>query len=213
MEEQAITVKEIGQAANRALEYQRFVFRRTYGVYYLIWAAAMVTLGASDAGPELGIAGTLEELAGLVVLAVAALATGLIFRRAKRALDLRRALGAKRKNYGRYFVAWFLFVFILIAATNVFPEAAKVSAYAAIVPVPLLLYYMLGVAFPDKRPVEGLAAVTVYAVAAVVNLAIVVSGVDAWLLGWTWGVTAVIWIGAAFYALFRAPEELEALRG
>ena len=44
MEEQVITGKEIGRAAQRALEYQRYLFRRAYGVYYFIWALAILLL-------------------------------------------------------------------------------------------------------------------------------------------------------------------------
>jgi len=78
--------------------------------------------------------------------------------------------------------------------------------------VPVLLYYMLGVAFPDGRPFEGLIALAVYGAATALNLALSILGTGAEVAGWLWVVTAIVWFLAAFYGLLRAPDELEALR-
>ena len=75
----------------------------------------------------------------------------------------------------------------------------------------------MSLAFPDQRPVEGPIALTTFAVAAVISLALYFlpkgnSEVDFWKLGWVWGATALVWFLSAVYALFSAPDELEALR-
>jgi hypothetical protein len=72
---------------------------------------------------------------------------------------------------------------------------------------------MLGLTFPDRRPTEGLVALAAYGAAAAVSLALSLLGADSWVVVWVWAATAVVWFLAAFYALFRAPEELEALMG
>jgi hypothetical protein len=217
MDTESLTIQEIGKAAERALEYQRYIFRRTYGIYYLVWAAAMTLLEVTSLGTAIGLTGNLAagvELAvSLIVLAAAVAATALIFRDARRTIGLRRALGRRRGSYARYFVGWVVGMYVVIAAADlIVPAYSYAIAYALLLPVPFVLYFMLGIGFPDGRPTEGLVALTTFGAAAVVDLALSLSGIDSWVVGWVWAATAVVWFLAAFYALFRAPEELEALR-
>jgi hypothetical protein len=218
METESLTIQEIGKAAERALEYQRYIFRRTYGIYYSVWAAAMVLLEVTNLSAAIGLTGNLAagvELAvSVIVLAAAVGATALIFRDARRTLGLRKALGRRRGSYARYFVGWIVGLYVVIAVADLLvPAYSYAIVYALLLPVPFVIYFMLGIGFPGGRPVEGLVALTAFGAAAVINLAISLSGIDSWVVGWVWAAAAVVWFLAAFYALFRAPEELEALRG
>jgi hypothetical protein len=56
-------------------------------------------------------------------------------------------------------------------------------------------------------------ALASYVSSASLGLILAVAGIDVWLIPWAWAATAIAWFFAAFYGLFRAPEELEALRG
>jgi hypothetical protein len=216
--EGALTIQEIGKAAERALQYQRYVFRRTYGIYFLVWATAMVLLWSTNLSAAIGLTGDLAggvELAvSLMVLAAAFGATALIFRDALRTLGLRRALGERRGSYARYFFAWIIGIYaVIFAADLLVPAYSYATVYALLLPVPFVVYFMLGMAFPGGRPAESLVALTTYGAAAAISLALSLLGLDSWAVGWVWAATAVIWFLAAFYALFRAPDELEALRG
>jgi len=218
METETLTIQEIGKAAERALEYQRYIFRRTYGVYYLVWGAAMVLLLSTDLSAAIGLTGNLasgvEVALSLVVIIAAFFATALIFRGALRTLGLRRALSSERRGYAHYFVAWIVGIYVVIAAADLLAPAYSYAVFdALLLPVPFVLYFMQGLAFPDGRPTEGLIALTTYGGAAAINLTLSLIGLDSWVLGWVWAGTATVWFLAAFYALFRAPEELEALRG
>jgi hypothetical protein len=218
METDSLTIQEIGKAAERALEYQRYIFRRTYGIYYLVWAAAMVLLETTNLSAAIGLKGNLgvgvELAVSVIVLAAAVSATALIFRDARRTLGLRKALGRRRGSYARYFVGWIVGIYVVIAVADLLvPAYSYAIVYALLLPVPFVIYFMLGIGFPGGRPAEGLVALTAFGVAADINLALSLSGIDSWVVGWVWAATAVVWFLAAFYALFRAPEELEALRG
>jgi hypothetical protein len=218
METETLTMQQLEKVAERALEYQRYIFRRTYGVYYLIWGAAMVLLLSTNLSTVIGLTGDLasgvEAVVSLAVIAPAFFATALIFRSALRTLGLRRALSRERGDYTRYFAAWIVAMYVVIAAADLLvPAYSYAIFYALLLPVPVLLYFMLGLAFPDGRPTEGLIALTTYGAAAAISLILSLLGVDSWVLGWLWAGTAAVWFLAAFYALFRAPEELEALRG
>jgi hypothetical protein len=218
METETLTIQEIGKAAERALEYQRYIFRRTYGVYYLVWAAAMVLLGSTSVSAVFGLSGDLgagvELSVNVIVLAAAVGATALIFRDARRTLGLRRALGRRRRRggYARYFVGWVVGMYVVIFAVDLLvPAYSYAVVYAALLPVPFVIYFMLGIAFPQGRPAEGLIALTTYGAAVTINLVLSLLGIDSWAVGWVWAATAVVWFLASFYALFRAPDELEAL--
>jgi hypothetical protein len=217
MEKETLTIQEIGKVAERALEYQRYIFRRTYGVYYLVWAAAIALLGSPNVGAVFGLSAELgagmESAVSLVVVAAAVGTTALIFRNALRTIGLRRALGTRRGSYAPYFFGWIAGMYtVIFAADLLVPAYSFVVVYALLLPVPFVIYFMLGMAFPQGRPVEGLIAVVTYGIAAVINLAVSLIGIDSWVMGWVWAATAVVWLLAAFYALFRAPDELEALR-
>lgn len=217
METETLTIQEIGKSAERALEYQRYVFRRTYGVYYLVWGVAMALLLSTNLSAAVGLTGDqasgVEVALSLAVIAVAFVATALIFRGALRALGLRRALNREGGGYGQYFVVWIVGTYIAISAVEVLvPAYSSAIVYAFLLPVPFIVYFMLGLAFPDGRPAEGLIALATYGAAAAIDLTLSLLGADSWVLGWVWAATAVVWFLAAFYALFRAPEELEALR-
>jgi len=215
--DEALTIQDLGRVGARALEYQRYIFRRTYGAYYLIWAAAIALL-VSNLGALVGLRGELgggvEAVASLAILALAVAASARIFGGAMRALRLRRALGSERKgSYAPYFVVWVAAIVVIAAAAGVLaPANSQAVLYALLLPVPFVIYYMLGMAFPDGRPIEGLLALAAYGSAAALSLALSLLSIDSWVAGWAWGATVVVWSLAAFYALFRAPRELEGLR-
>jgi len=210
-------MQDLGRVGERALEYQRYIFRRAYGVYYLIWAAVIALVGSNLGalvGLKGGLGGGVISAVSLAILALAVVATARIFREAMRALRLFRALGNERNgSYAPYFVAWLAAIIAIASAVGILaPENSQAILYALLLPVPFVIYYMLGMAFPDGRPIEGLLALTAYGSAAALSLALSLLAIDSWVVGWAWGATVVVWSLAAFYALFRAPDELEALR-
>jgi hypothetical protein len=220
MEEQVITGREIGRAAQRALEYQRYLFRRAYGVYYAVWAAALFLLiPPAPLGTFLGLTGALSSVItvamDLVILVGAAFATARIFRNVHRSLELRRTLEpGQRGGRPKYFGAWLGLTYAIVIAADVFlPTHAQAILFAALIPVPFVIFYLLGLAFPGKRPIEGVLAVSAYGASAAISLVLSIVGAYPWLPPLAWSVTVAVWLFAAIFSLLRAPDELEALRG
>ena len=94
--DEALTVGEIERATERAFKYQRYIARRTFGLYYLAWAAAILfVVGSPNLMTLVGLSGALGETFQLIVrlmaLAGAASITAVIFRDARRILMVRRA--------------------------------------------------------------------------------------------------------------------------
>jgi hypothetical protein len=175
-------------------------------------------LGSGAIGSSIGLSGDSGQdlcfALFVAILVVAVVATARIFRDAGRAISLRRAVAqGVERSYFRYFIGFFIALFFVILAANiVLPAYSSDILYALLLSVPVLLYYMLGMAFPDGRPAEGLVSSVMYGGAVILNLAVSILGVDLWIGEWAWGLTAAVWALSAFYALFRAPDELEALR-
>jgi hypothetical protein len=216
--DEVVTIRELERATERAFEYQRYIARRTYGLYYLAWAAVILFINAStnlSAIAELtGGQAVLESAANLVVLFAAAGATALIFRNARRTLIVNRALGRRRAAYARYASGLLLGIYVAVTAVYLLDHAYLSSLfYAVLLSVPIVLYLPMRLAFSGRLPAESLIALTTYGAAAAVSLALSLLGVDSWALGWVWVATSLVWFFASFYALFLAPEELEALRG
>lgn len=215
---ETITPSEIRSAAERALEYQRYLFRRAYGLFYLVWAAALalLTLTSSSILTDLSA----ETEAAFVVFAStiligAVFLTARIFRNARRSLELRSALRAnrERRSHAHYFLLWFAAVYgVVLLADVLLPAYSQDLLYALLLPVPFLLYSMLGVAFPEGRPAEGITALAVYGGTVVLNLVLSVAQLAFWVTSIAWAVTASVWLAAAFYGIWRAPAELEARR-
>jgi hypothetical protein len=230
--DESFTVGEIEKATERAFRYQRHIARRTFGFYYLAWAAAILLVVATpNLSALVGLSGFLGEVFQLIVrltaLTGAAGTTAVIFRDARRILILRRYTGG--------LILWMYVVasaYLALSAYVVVNFLAPVSAdflapylhsvfYALLLPIPLLLYRLMSLAFPDRPPAEGRIALTTFAVAAAISLigtlrALAVGfGFDAnyyQVLGWVWEATALVWFLSAVYALFSAPDVLEALR-
>jgi len=234
--DEPVTLGEIKNATERAFKYQRYIARRTFALYYLAWAAAILfVVGSPNLMTLVGLSGALGEtfqlIVRLIALAGAASITAVIFRDARRILMVRRALDRGKWIYSRYAGGLILWMFVVASAyvvvswyfptppSRYFPGPAysNLVFYALLLPIPFLLYRLMSLAFPDQRPVEGPIALTTFAVAAVISLALYFppkgnSEVDFWKLGWVWGATALVWLLSAVYAFFSAQDELEALR-
>jgi hypothetical protein len=223
--DEAVTVGAIEKATERAFKYQRYIARRTFGLYYLVWAAAIILVVASpNLSTLVGLSGNLGEAFQLVVrlmaLAGAAGTIAVIFRDARRILILGRPLGRGRA-ISIYIGGLILWMFVVASAYFLAPAFDfHVVFYALLLPIPFLLYRLMSLTLPDKRPAEGLIALATFAAAAAISLAVTLRGAVIYgytypyqTLGWVWGLTALVWFLVASFALFGAPDELEALRG
>ena len=95
----------------------------------------------------------------------------------------------------------------------ILPAYSQAILFAALLPIPFVIFYLLGLAFPGKRPAEGLLAVSAYGVSAALSLVLSLLGIYQSVITVVWVLTVSVWLFAAVFALLRAPHELEALRG
>ena len=210
----AVELEEIGQ---RALTFQRYIFRRAWGAYYAVWATAFVIF---IFGGQLPIGSLFpQNLASVPYIALyiatgwgAGLATASVFNNAHRAMPLRRAMGSVRGWGGRrwalMWVWWVAFTALATISFAFFQAGAPVILYALLSPVEVFIYYSLRISFGERMPLEGTLALISYgACIALSILASMFAGGFAFSEA-IWGVATLVWVYCSLFALWHAPGEL-----
>jgi hypothetical protein len=217
--ENQVSDKQLQEIAGQALKFQRYIFKRAWGIYYAVWAAAIAAFTLIF--PLMGLIGVSQNLpwffyAGIYggVGLVAGFASGWIFRNADKAASLRKILkpdsGARRRWW--LIATWWIGFYILIGISfTIFGIHALAILYAMLLTVSGFIYYQLGLSFQGDIPFEGKLAVVSYTVATIVSFAASVLTAISALQIIAWTATVVIWLYCALYSLKSAPDELAAL--
>jgi hypothetical protein len=231
MTEEFPTAAQLEGIARRALTFQRYIFRRAWGLYYAVWAAAItVFVFGYLIPPTLGFSGasfgwlTYALLYGGVGTA-AGVESANIFRNARRALQLRRTIShdnlsaMQGKKFGRKswlhiipWIWWAGFYVIIFFLFTLFPRGAFSGLYASLFLVEVFIYFELKLCFPKKIPFEGKAALASYGASTLLSLAVsFLSTTFSFLFTALWVPTICVWVFCALYALRHAPDELTEL--
>jgi hypothetical protein len=214
-EEEDITVNDWKCIVQRNLAFQRYVFRRSWGIYYgMLAAVTAVIIFLSWAGLGLIVGLT----SGLTVIMVLIVSTLLLFRKSYRTVELRQSIRLERRSRRQRLLTWLciLTFFSSIIITPIFlPSYFSVILYATEIPFPfIILYYGLKLAFPEKIPIEGALVVMSYAFIVILSLVLsaiaLATGVSTPIL-FPWIATVLLWFLASFYAILHARDELEGL--
>jgi hypothetical protein len=209
-EEIAGSPLEIREVAERALVLQRYLLRRAWGTLFATWSVAMflTNFGAP-----------FEALLGLSIderIVVSTLASGAAltitlraFRRVRDTVEIRRLVidGKWRRVLGYrvvvpLWVAAYVILFLSIFVFGVQEDPYVLALFVHVVYAAfwVFLFYALGLSFEGKMPAEGIAALSLFGVAAagsILNdLSLRITGVYVLL----WGATIIVWVVSAFYA-------------
>lgn len=206
----------LGRAAGRALVFQSYLIRRAWGVYYAIWAAALVTFfvfpaSVAAAYPSLPPVGELLYYLPIVVVVVLAIwATSWSFGQTFRALRFRQALRSEAPRHWHFYIvlAVGLAIFALVtwvAFVNSFAGLLVLDACLGVVN----LWILVAVRDAFSRvPPEGTIAVGTYAISVVGSAAaLLLTHSQSWF-GAFWIVAIIGWAFSAVYALYHAAEEM-----
>jgi hypothetical protein len=218
--ENAFPGDELQEIAARALKFQRYIFKRAWGIYYAVWAGAI--LAFSLFFPLLDMAGPAFQNLPWYFYAVfyggiglgAGLASAWIFKNAIRAANLQRVLKPDKHTrlYYRMIGFWWIAFYIIIGvAFTIYGAHALTLLYAMLLSVAGFVYYQLGLSFPDGIPFEGKLATLSYFVSCIASLLSSLLNQYSAPAEIAWVATVVIWLFCALYSLKSAPEELAAL--
>lgn len=208
--------EELGRLAGRALVFQAYLLRRAWGVYYLIWSAALVgffVVPGVLTGPlapttDLELVLYYGYLAGLIALAI--WGTSWAFTQSARAAWLRDTLEGRQRSRQRFFQI--LWISLAIAAA-VF-AVSYFSSYAGLLVLDaalggIILWVLVQVRlWFHPPPPESALAIGSYATSVVGSAVALVLTHDQSLYAVLWLIATLGWAIAGAYALYHAPEEM-----
>lgn len=213
---ESIRPEELGRLAGRALVFQAYLLRRAWGVYYLIWAAALVgffVVPGVLTGPlapttDLELVLYYGYLLGVIALAI--WGTSWAFTQSARAAWLRDALEGRRRSRQRFFQI--LWIGLVIAAA-VF-AVSYFSSYAGLLVLDAALGGIILWVTVEVRlwfhppPPESALAIGSYATSVVGSALALVLTHNQTLYSALWLIATLGWAAAGAYALYHAPEEM-----
>jgi hypothetical protein len=214
------TVTTLEQLALRALNFQRYIYRRAWGIYYALWAVAYIAFVVGGIIPfQNYFSPNFIWVPYLLIYGgggwASGIASALIFKNASRIVSLRKAVGLHRPVRGRSdYLMWAWWLAFAIVAVSVFiflPAVALPIYFAMLVGVEIFIYYTLQLSFPRQIPLEGKLALASYGFSVVLSFFATLLTSSFLLVDITWIVTIGIWMFCSIYALWQAPEELERL--
>ncbi len=207
---------ELDRVVGRALEFQGFLVRRAWGIYYLTWAAALVVFfvvpGAlagdlsSATLPEAVLYDAAQGAAVLLVIWV----TWWAVAQSARAGRLRDTLEGRPLSR-----RWFVQILgVGLAITALVVVVGFVNVFAGFLVLDAcvggVVLWLLFRARPWFRPVppEATLALVSFAASVAVSAGALVVTRDTLLFSMAWLVATGSWAFAGGYALYHAPEEM-----
>jgi hypothetical protein len=213
-----LSAADIRRAGERALSFQRYMFRKSWGVYYAVWAVAFTLYFFLPSFADiLGFGGVLASsyvLLGidLVVSIIAGWMSGRIIEKARNSLLVQQGIRPHAGPYQRHhkwFAAWWLtYILTILLASVYFSSHYLAVVFALATTVTFVFYYALKSSFPDEIPSEGKIAVAFFAAATITSFLVSVLSFNPTIYEVLWIVTIFVWFAAALYSLLHATDEL-----
>ncbi|WP_337860681.1 hypothetical protein [Ferroplasma sp.] len=210
-------LKEVGL---KAINIEYYLFRKTYGVYYAIWAAAIFDFLFIPYPIIYFLKGTALSIAYLIgytvptIIAVAA--TSKIFKKTYRLLSLRYAITGLKPKKNKSFLTAMIFIFLFLMVI-VFSLGGN-FLISIIIEIPFFIFFGIMIYVLLKRtfiklPLESLIALFSFWFSIIASiLAVIIFRVE-FYYSLAWVPTVVCWLFASIYGLYHAPESLEVNNG
>jgi hypothetical protein len=213
---QQVPREELNQVVQRALEFQGYLLRRTWGLYYLIWA---VVLSVFFVVPG-ALAGALATPTPIEVvlydalqggaIAVAVCATWWAVAQSARTGQLRNTLEGRALSR-RWFLqslAWGAAITVLVVTVGFISTFAGLLVLDASLGGVVLWLLLQVRPWFHPVPLEATIAAGAYALSIGGSAAALVLTHSQLLFSEAWILAPLVWAFAGVYALYHAPEEL-----
>lgn len=210
---------EVRRATKRALVFQRYIFKKAWGIYYAVWASTFAIyfflpsfLSLFGLSPNLGNDYYLL-LIDLAVSLVAGATSGRIIERARMASFVQSTLQRPKPSLferrKKLFAIWWIVYFSVIIVSAVLFRAHLISIVFGLATTgTFVFYYALRMCFQESIPSEGVIAVSIFGIASTSSFGISLFNTNSIVYAIIWGVTILVWFGASFYSLLHIDEEL-----
>jgi hypothetical protein len=210
-----IDIAKLRNTAEKALTFQRFIFRRTFGFIYAVWAVVIAI--------DLIIPWALQTLVGTtswlwiaspIVQALtgigAGIITAVISARATRTIVLRETVaignfGSQRRR--RLMMTFYIILFSAIAISLVILRTGALTVVSIVLlTVVGFMFLQLRRIFSFNVPIEGKMVVIVFGGCAAASFVLSIL-IQSQFSEVPWIVMSLSWLFCALYALKKAPEE------
>jgi hypothetical protein len=213
----SLGVTEVRRLADRALVFQRYIFKRVWGINYAIWALAFATYFFFPSLVSfLGFSNYLGEYAYVAINLAVSLLAGIssywVGQKSQNILIVRNAIEPPKKRSNKKLLSlglWWGFYYAIIILAAIFLTSHFLTiVFGLATSVILYFYYTLRSCFPESIPLEGKLAVSVFAAAVTGSFAYSLFSQNPIMYAILWATTVLVWLSASLYSLLRAPEEL-----
>ena len=218
MSEDLVSPGQLEAVGERALRFQRYIFRRAYGAYYAIWAFAILVFQLL---PYVIFSFFGSTIATYLIIGIASASIGILativsvrnFGEAARTVALRNVLyptESIKSRYGLFILWWAVFIgiFAIGFVLSVLTFFSFLNGFLLLLDI--FIFTQLRNTFPHDIPFEGKAAVVAFGGSALSSLVISFLNVSPLLTNLSWIVTVGVWLFSSAYALKHAPKELVA---
>lgn len=211
-EDKAVSRQQVRRIAQRALDIERYLLRRAWGLGYAVAAVEILLIASLPA--IFGAAGLPYGLVTRIIVNTAISLTGLvvissIFKRAYFAMQVRReivdSVWAKMLRPLRAAIVWLVYYLpIIVALLFLRPYAAEIL-YGVLVASAFPFFFALKISFPEKLPRESIAALAAYTACTLSNFTLILLRTPLISYLVVWIVLSAVFLSAALYAYRQQP--------
>ena len=212
----AVRLEELDRLAGVALVFQGYLLRRAWGVYYLIWSAALAgffiipEVLTGPLAPTTNVELVLYYAFLVAVIGLACWGTSWAFTQSARAARLRDTIEGRaisRRRFLQVLAVGFALAALVFGVSYVSSYAGLLVLDAALGGVVLWLLVQVRAWF-RRPPPEAALAVATYATSVVGSAIALVLTNNQGLYAVLWLIATVGWAFSGAYALFHAAEEM-----
>jgi hypothetical protein len=211
--------KNLKETGIRAVNIEYYILRRTYGVYYSIWAAVFFIFISAPFIIIKYLTGINKILAFIAVFIftgiIAFVATANIFNKAFKLISLKYTLkGIKVNKFRQVLLSLIFYIFMVILISISFSILSGAYIQLAVMEIffiyiDIIIYISLKRSF-IKIPLEGMIATYSYTAGIILGIALALVFRTEFYFAIAWLPTAICWMFSSIYGLYHSPDYLDA---
>lgn len=209
-------LEHLRKIGGRAVRLDRYLMKRAWGVYYLIWATSILLFSSLPFlfnlihQPDVQLVSYLVVY--IIIVVVATYFTGLVFRKAVMLSKLEDSLNKHAKQSGFFGNNLGPIVFLALIVALVIIGSSFIQNMVGIIVETALLFVIDVYVYRSLKgslgrvPIEGIIAVLAFGFSDIGSGVSVIVLNTSMYFGYFWGVTIVAWILASLYSFYAARD-------
>ncbi|MHB8361036.1 MAG: hypothetical protein ACYDAO_06280 [Thermoplasmataceae archaeon] len=217
--DELISEGDVRSIANRALEFDFYIFRKAYGTYYAVWATAIFLFVFLPYIIFTLLPPNAQEIAFITIYVsiglVAMSSTTRIFSKAARIIEFKKVMSKheKRNKWGKIIdysiLLFFTIIIVLISMFGLLDLAEILIFYGFQLTISIYIFLNLSHTF-EKIPIEGIVALTAFLISIIISLlSFLIESGNPLYFSLSWLPAIIGWYFASAYAFYASSHQLE----